>query len=146
MSISLDFFFILFTMLFEAIFSVATGVGGCEWPIYDSSIRMDVTFWKFSYNSPIMIILMIPWDLSLCCILGITCSSVLGFGPRGKNCLIWFVLLVIRCMMHLNICVESSHLFCVMLLRLDVMWCNLKIESSVLGSLLLGLYVPLPLN
>ena len=39
-------------MLFASVFSVATGVGGCECPIYARSIHMDVAFWQFSKNPP----------------------------------------------------------------------------------------------
>ena len=39
-------------MLFSAVFSVATGVGGCWWPIYARSILVDVAFWQFSNNPP----------------------------------------------------------------------------------------------
>ena len=35
-------------MLFSAVFSVATSVGGYECPIYAKSVYMDVTLWKFS--------------------------------------------------------------------------------------------------
>ena len=33
-----------FTMLFSAVLSVATGVGGYEWPISARSVFMDVAF------------------------------------------------------------------------------------------------------
>ena len=54
MSVVLDIFcfFIPFTMLFVNVFSVATGVGGCEWPISARASRMDVVFWNFSDNPP----------------------------------------------------------------------------------------------
>ena len=33
------------TMLFDAVFSVATGVGGCWWPISDRAVPVKVAFW-----------------------------------------------------------------------------------------------------
>ena len=41
-----------FTMMFSALLSISTGVGGCEWPIYAKAVCMDVTFWKFSNIPP----------------------------------------------------------------------------------------------
>ena len=38
------------TMLFAAVLSVATVVGGCEWPIYGRAVLVDVAFWYFSIN------------------------------------------------------------------------------------------------
>ena len=40
------------TMLFAAVLSVATGVGGCWWPISSRAVLMDVAFWQFSNNPP----------------------------------------------------------------------------------------------
>ena len=79
-------------MLFAAIFYVATGVGGCEWPISARDIHMDVFFWKFSNNPPnssfmadsmtFLITLYstctVPFSRSIACI------SVLNFG-LGRN-------------------------------------------------------------
>ena len=48
----LFYFTVPFTMLFASVLSVDTGVGGCEWPIYDRAVRMDVAFWQFSRNPP----------------------------------------------------------------------------------------------
>ena len=39
-------------MIFADILSVATGVGGCGWPIYTMTVRMDIYFWYFSNNPP----------------------------------------------------------------------------------------------
>ena len=39
-------------MMFAALFSVSAGVGGCEWPISDRAVQMDVAFWQFSNNPP----------------------------------------------------------------------------------------------
>ena len=39
-------------MLFAAVLSVATDVGGCECPISARVVLMDVAFWKFSNNLP----------------------------------------------------------------------------------------------
>ena len=37
-------------VLFTAILFVATGFGGCEWPISVRAVCMDVAFWEFSDN------------------------------------------------------------------------------------------------
>ena len=49
MSIDLDIFCftVPFMMMFASVFSDATGVGGCEWPIYARAVCMDVAFRKF---------------------------------------------------------------------------------------------------
>ena len=39
-------------MLFAAVLSVATGVGGYGWTISDRAVHVDIDFWKFSNNSP----------------------------------------------------------------------------------------------
>ena len=39
-------------MLLAAVLSVATGVGGCWWPISARSVIMDLAFWKFPNNPP----------------------------------------------------------------------------------------------
>ena len=52
MYIALDTFCfaVSFMMLFDAVLSISTGVGCCEWPIYDMEVRMDVDFWPVSNN------------------------------------------------------------------------------------------------
>ena len=52
MHIALDIFCfsVPFRMMFVAVFSIDTGVGGGEWPIYDMEVRMDVDFWPVSNN------------------------------------------------------------------------------------------------
>ena len=40
------------TMLFVAVFYVATVSGGCWWPISDRAVLVDVAFWQFSNNPP----------------------------------------------------------------------------------------------
>ena len=54
MSVVLDLFCVVvpFTMLFFNVFSIDTGVGGCEWPNFARAARMDVVFWKISDNPP----------------------------------------------------------------------------------------------
>ena len=103
------------TMLFDTVLSVATGIDGCEWPISFRAPKMDISFLQFS-NSPTnyasvadaMNFLMIlhstcmgPFSRS------ITLISVLlmDFGTRKKTHLIFCVPLVLRCRMHLNICI-----------------------------------------
>ena len=54
MSIDLDLFCfsVPSKMIFAAVLSVYTGVGGCGWPISDRLVPMDVSFWKLSINPP----------------------------------------------------------------------------------------------
>ena len=46
------FFDVPFTILFAAVLSVATGVGGCGWTISSRTVHIDVDFWQFSNNPP----------------------------------------------------------------------------------------------
>ena len=41
-----------FTMLFNAVLAVTTGVGGCGWPIYAREVLVDVLFRQFTTNPP----------------------------------------------------------------------------------------------
>ena len=85
-------FAIPLTMLFETVFSVATGVGGCEWPVYARSILIDFHFWKFSNNPPnsasvadtITFIIMMHYTYTGPLYGCIACIRVFDFGPR-KN-------------------------------------------------------------
>ena len=54
MSIARDIycFAVLLTMLLAAVFSVATGVGGCWWTISARAILIEFAFRKFSNNPP----------------------------------------------------------------------------------------------
>ena len=45
-------FAVSFIMLFDAVLSVTTGVGGCEWHISARSVRVDVAFCHFSNYPP----------------------------------------------------------------------------------------------
>ena len=45
-------FAVTLKMLFAAILSVATNVGGCGWKISARAVHMDVFFWNFSENPP----------------------------------------------------------------------------------------------
>ena len=40
------------TMLFTTVFSVATGVGDCLWPMPARAVLMEVNLWKFSKKPP----------------------------------------------------------------------------------------------
>ena len=154
MSIALDLFCfaVSFTMLFAAVLSVVTSVGGCEWPISARAVHMDVAFWQFSNNPPnsasvadAMTFLMMLH--STCTGLfpgGIALIGVLHFGSRKNIHLLSFVPLVLRCKMHPDIYGESFRFFYILLLRLDLTRCNLRIVWSVLRSLLLDLSVPSP--
>ena len=85
-------FAVPFTMLFVAVLSVAAGVGGCEWPIYDREVCMDVAFWKFSNNPPnsdsvanaITFLIMLNYICNDPFSGHIYCTGVLYFGTRKK--------------------------------------------------------------
>ena len=62
---------------------------------------------------------------------GIICIGVLDFGPRKKTHLLCFVPLVLICSMYPNICGEALRFFCILLVHLDVLHCNLKFELFV---------------
>ena len=49
MSIAQDIFCfaVLLTMIFDAVLYIATGVGGCWWPICARAVLMDVAFLQF---------------------------------------------------------------------------------------------------
>ena len=63
---------------------------------------------------------------------GISWIGVLEFVPRKNILRICFVSPVLICRTHRSICGESFHFFCILLLRLDVLRCNLEIEWFVL--------------
>ena len=142
MSIPLDIFCldVPFNILFDAMLSVGTGVGGCEWPIYAREVCTDVAFWQFSNNPPNSD--SVADARTFLTILYYTCTGpfygriavtgVLHFGPRKNIHVLCFVPLVLRCRMHMNICGESFRLFCILLLILVVMHCNLIIVRYVL--------------
>ena len=81
-----------------------------------------------------------PLHLSLCCILhamvhfmGAFVVLVCWILVPGKNFLrLCFGPLVLICGMHPSKCGESFCFFCIMLLCLDVLRCNLEIKLSVL--------------
>ena len=89
-------FFICFsvplTILFEAVLSVATGVGGCGWPNFDRAALMDVAFWQFINNFPdfdsmadtMKFLIMLHSTCTRPFWGGIVCICVLDFGPRIK--------------------------------------------------------------
>ena len=77
-------------MLFAALLSAATGVGGCWWPISVRAVIVDVAFWPFSNNPPnyasvsdaVQFIIIIQYTCTGPCSGGIACIGVLDFGPR----------------------------------------------------------------
>ena len=79
-------------MLFSTVLSVAISVGGCEWPIFDRVVHIDITFWKFSNNpsnyasvvDAITFIIMMKYTCTVPFSLDIACISGLDFGPRKK--------------------------------------------------------------
>ena len=92
------------------------------------------------------------WHLSWCYILeslvhyqGEYLESVFWSLVLGKN-ILWlcFVPTVLIYRMHQSICGESFRFFCIILLYLDVLCCNLEIELSVLWFQLSALSAPLP--
>ena len=47
------FFFLFYSrFMFAGVFSVAAGVGGCEWLVSAREVCIDVVFWEFSNNPP----------------------------------------------------------------------------------------------
>ena len=123
-------------MLFASVFSVTTGVGGCEWPISDGAVCMDIVFWQFSNNPPnsasvldtMTFLIMMNYTCNGPFYGGIAFISVLDFDPRKKypsTMLCASGSDIFK--MHTNICGELFLFFCIMLLHLDVTRCNLKI-------------------
>ena len=94
MSIPQDLFYfaVPLTILFAAVLSVATGVGGCYFPIFAKSVRMKVAFWKFSNRPPnyasvadaITFLVMLHSTCTGPLSVGISCIGVLDFVPRKK--------------------------------------------------------------
>ena len=137
----LEFFFAIpLTILFAAIFSVATGVGGSWWTIFARSIIMAIAFLKFSDDPPnsvsvddtITFLIMMYSTCSGPFLRGHDCIVVLDFGPRKNIDQLCFVPLVLKCRMHQNKYGESFHFFCILFLHLGAPCCNLKIELFVL--------------
>ena len=98
------------TMMFSAVLSVATGVGGCWWPISARTVFMDVALWQFSNNSSnsafvadaITLLIMLHYKCTGIFLGGIDCIVVLDFGPRKNIDQLCFVPLVLKCRMHQN--------------------------------------------
>ena len=94
MSIALDIFCfpVPFTMIFSAVLSVATCFGGCEWPISNREVCMDVNLWQCLNNPPnyayvadaMTLISMLGSRCTGPFYGGIACIVVLDFGPRKK--------------------------------------------------------------
>ena len=112
MSISLNFLFsVPLTILFSAALSVATGIGGCWWPIYAKTVIMDINYWQFSYNPPnsasiadAMKFLIVLYSTCTGPFYGgIACIGVFYFVPQKNIHLPCFVPLVLICRMHPNI-------------------------------------------
>ena len=101
---------------------------------------MDVAFWQFSNNFPnyasvdeaITFLIMLHSTCTGEFWGGIDCIGVLDFGPRKNIHQICFVPLVLICMMHPNKYGESFRFLRFMLLCLDMLRYNLKIEVLVL--------------
>ena len=58
----------------------------------------------------------------------ISCIGVLGFGPREHIIRLYFLFPILTCRMHPSKCVESFRFFFILLLRLDMLRCNLEME------------------
>ena len=94
MSIALNIFCfeIPLMMLFDAVLSVANGVGSQWWPISDRTVFMDVAFWQFSNNPPnsasmadtMIFLIMLHSKCDGTFYGGIACIGVLDFGHRKK--------------------------------------------------------------
>ena len=95
MSISLDIlcFAVPLIMLFSAVLSVVTGVGGCCWPISARAVLIDVAFWKFPNSPPnysyvvnaITFLILLNYKCTGPFSGGIVWTGVFYFGPRGEN-------------------------------------------------------------
>ena len=80
-------------ILFAAVLHLATGVGGCWWPIYVMAVLMDVAFWQFSNNPPnsasvadyITLLIMLHSTCTGPFYRGISCVGVFDFGRIKKN-------------------------------------------------------------
>ena len=121
------------TMLFAAVFYVATGMGSCRWTISSRYVFIEVAFWQFSNNPPSSA----SMDDAMTSLMilhstyngpfygGISWIGVLEFGHRKNIFLLCFVPPVLICGIHRIMCGESFCFFCILLLCLDVFPCNL---------------------
>ena len=141
MSIIRDFFCfaVPLTMLFANVLSFATGVGDCTWPIFARTVLVEVSFWRFS-NNPLSFafvadattfVMMLHATCTGPFSMGISWIGALKFGPRKNIFQFCFMSLILICRMHRSICGESFRFFFILLLRLDMLRCNLKTEWFV---------------
>ena len=80
-------------ILFADLLSVANGVVGCGRLISDTSVLVDVAFWKFSNNPPnsasvsdaMTFLIMLHYTYTGPFPRVIACIGVLGFFPRKKH-------------------------------------------------------------
>ena len=143
-------FAVTLTIFIDAVLPVATGVGGCRWTIYYRAVLVEVAFWKFSNNPPSSV--SVADTMTFLMMLHSTCTGpfyggiswtrVLKFGPRKNILCICFVPPVLICRMNWSIWGESFQFFCILLLCLDMLRCNLEIESFVLQFQLSALSSP----
>ena len=78
------------TILFAAVLSVATNVGGGWWPISDRAVLLAVAFWLLSNNPPnynsladaITLLIMLHFTFTGKFWGGVDCIGVLDFSPR----------------------------------------------------------------
>ena len=94
MSIALDIFCfdVPFRMILPTVLSISTGVGSCEWTIYDRAVRMDVAFWQFSNNltnsasvaDAMTFLIIMHYICTGPFFRGSACIGVFYFDPRGK--------------------------------------------------------------
>ena len=144
------FFNVTLAMLFSDVFSVATGVGGCWWPIPDRDVLMAVALWNFSDNPPnsdsvayaMIFLIMLHSTCTGPFLGGFGFIGVLDFGRRKNIHQICSVPLLLIYRMHPYKYEESFRFLCILLLCLDVSLCNLKIELYVLRFWLLDWYIP----
>ena len=121
-------------IILAAGFSFSTCVGGCGWPIFAREACMDVEFWQFSNNPPSSA--SVANFMTILIILHSTCTGPFFGGidiigvlliylvAKKTIHLLYCMLLVLRCWMHLNIYVGLSCFFYILSLCMDVERCN----------------------
>ena len=122
-------------MLFAVVLIVATGAGGCWWPINAKAVLIDISFWYLSNNPPSYASVSdsIPFLNLLHSTCTVTfsgviyCIDLMDFGPRGEIIQLCLMLMVMICRIYPSKCGKLFRFFCVLLKCLDMFCCNLEI-------------------